>query len=338
MSVFESPLPLAAILFGLFWLAAVLVRARGTLELRTRLLEMFALATSRGLPLTPLASRAADEQSGRRKLRVARIHRELDRGGSLTDACAAAGRGLFPGHLIGAIRSAEGSAALPRALEAAARDAAGSQMLRHRLLVVALYPALVGVALLFVLQPVVRWIPDSLEIAEPASLRLVPVVAWSVIGALAVVALLWQALRRLCLLPGARLLASQRLLRALAPHLDAGEPLPMALRRAAPACGNRAMAAGARDAAAELEAGMGWHDAVGCMPVPRFVRDRLRGGDPAGMLPGLADECARRYGARVDRLFRWAHPLALLVLGVLAAMHFAGLMEILDRTREIALW
>jgi type II secretory pathway component PulF len=112
-------------------------------------------------------------------------------------------------------------------------------------------------------------------------------------------------------------------------------PLAEALRRAAPACGNAAMAAGARDAARELENGSDLCRALPEIPLPRFVQARLALARDYG---ALAEECALRYRAHSERMLRWALPVALLLLGALAALQFAGIMNYLAEVRRTLLW
>lgn len=322
---------IVAVLGGGLVLASTLGRLYGFLELRTRLLEMLALAVARGAPLMPLLARAAMERSGRTRLRLHRMHARLREGGTLSAACAAGGWGLFPPHVVAAVRAAEGTAALAGALDAAARDATSALQLRHRWALAAAYPLLLAALLALVSS---RW-SEFLAWWETRKAPVVPALlgtAAAVVGLALVVRL---ALRRLCVFEGPRLLAAERLLRAAAPHLAAGLPLPEALRRAAPACGNAAMAAGARDAARELEAGADPSRALPEIPLPRWARARLL---LAGDYAAVAEECALRYRDRAERALRWALPLALLVLGALAAMLFADVMDFLAETRRTILW
>jgi type II secretory pathway component PulF len=164
---------------------------------------------------------------------------------------------------------------------------------------------------------------------------LVSVLLWAAAAVVLAVLVVRFALRRLCVFEGPRLLAAERLLRALAPHVAAGLPLPEALRRAAPACGNAAMAAGARDAARELEAGADPSRALPEIPLPRFARARML---LAGDYAALADECALRYRDRAERALRWAVPLALFVLGAGATVLFAEVMTSLAEVRRTILW
>ncbi len=312
---------------------ATLVRYYGHLEVRTRLLELLALATARGAPLAPLVARSAAERGGRTRLRLQRIHARLAEGCTLSAACVEGGWSLFPPHVIGAVRAAEGTAALPAALDAAARDATAALHLRHRWLLVAAYPAILAVLLASTSaawsELLVWWDGETV-----ASATLVPALLWALAACVALVLVARFALRRLCVLEGPRLLAAERLLRALAPHAP-HVPLHEALRRAAPACGNAAMAAGARDAARELEDGADPSRALPEIPLPRFVHARLL---LARDYAALADECALRYRDHAERMLRWALPAALLVLGAVAALQFAGIMHFLDDVRRTILW
>jgi len=261
------------------------------------------------------------------------MHARLAEGAPLASACALAGRTLFPPHVLGAVRAAEGTAALPGALDAAAADATASLQLRHRWLLLAAYPVVVAVLLYLVIDRWQAWPEERLWASQAATAVLG--------GAAIVVGLVFAtslALRRLCVLEGPRLLAAERLLRALAPHVAAGTPLPEALRRAAPACGNAAMAAGARDAARALESGEPVATALREIPLPPFARVRLLvakdAARTAALHAALAAECARRYRERAERLFRWVLPVALLVLGAAAALQFGAIMDYLDHVRR----
>jgi type II secretory pathway component PulF len=267
------------------------------------------------------------------------MHARLAEGGTLSAACAAGGWALFPPHVLAAVRAAEGTAALPGALDAAARDATAALHLRHRWLLAAAYPTLLALLLasIFGLLEDVEWGLGAGIASGPAV-----AILWVAGGIAALLALAAFALRRLCVFEGARLLAGERLLRALAPHLAARLPLPEALRRAATACGNAAMAAGARDAGREIEGGADPARALRLIPLPAFARSRLglaHGPDRAADLyRALAEECAGRYRDRAERLLRWAVPLVLLALGAAAALQFAGLMRFLDDVRRSVLW
>jgi hypothetical protein len=52
----------------------------------------------------------------------------------------------------------------------------------------------------------------------------------------------------------------------------------------------------------------------------------------------LAEECALRYRAHAERMLRWAVPVALLLLGAVAALQFAEIMNYLAEVRRTILW
>ena len=126
-------LGIGIVLGGLLWTR--LFRNRNRVEFRARFCEIAAMAARRGQPLTAFV-RAANEEFRSRAL--ARMHAALEEGVTFAEA----GRGLLGRETTRALAAAEGTAAFPRALEAAAVDSERSLDMRHRALLALAYPAL----------------------------------------------------------------------------------------------------------------------------------------------------------------------------------------------------
>jgi type II secretory pathway component PulF len=151
---------------------------------------------------------------------------------------------------------------------------------------------------------------------------------------------------RIPLLSGfGRLLHAERTLRALSPSIAGGAPLSRALRIAAPAAGDPRSAAAAEGAAAAADAGERAERVWRCAGLPAFAAARLAAASaraPAAFartLDALAEECAARFEARLERFLRWAQPLVIAFFGLVLALHFSALFEVVDRVRiEGGLW
>jgi len=331
-------LPVAVLALGAAWFFLLAFRSRSRLEFRARLLEVLARATRNDLPLTPLLESAVAEHRGRRRRVLERIHDRLEEGASLSEACAAADPRFFPRHVQGALRAAEGSAALAPVLAATASDVSTSLAARHRVTLTLAYPLLLGCVVVGFQQGALRLVTEDLEgwatLAQGA--------VWACLALVFAATLAGLVLHYLRALPGGRLVAGERMLRAMAPQVRAGSSLPESLRRCADTAGSGRHARAARAVARQIEAGAPLADVVTGLHWPDFVVARLAGegsrepGRLAQLLAGLADECARRYRARVEKALRWAYPLAIAAIGVLVALQFAAVMQYINYWRGVA--
>lgn len=310
-------------------------RSRSRLEFRARLLEVLARATKSDLPLAPLLERAAAEHGGRRRQALERIHDRLEEGATLSEACASAGRRFFPRHVQGALQAAEGGAALAPVLAATADDASTSAAARHRITLTLVYPLLLGCLLVAGQQGVLGLITESLEGWTPPAAAAAQVAVWACVALVAGGTLAALVLHFFRALPGGRLVAGERMLRAMAPQIRAGVSLPESLRRCAETAGTGRHARAALAAARRLDSGAPLGDVVAGLSWPEFVVARLQGagsrepGRLAQLITGLADECARRYRMRVDATLRWTYPVAIAATGALVALQFAAVMQVI---------
>ncbi|MFB3066020.1 MAG: type II secretion system F family protein [Planctomycetota bacterium] len=328
------------------------VVGRRQMEFRARLCEVMARATARGLALVPLLERAEKEHRGRRRKTLAGILQRMRAGIPLSESLASA-PGAFPPQVVSAVRAAEGTAALAGVLADQASDAVGVLAARQRALLAVLYPALLCVVLLVTHGFWVVWMDDAelwyaswgprwILRADRVSGIAVALVLTGVL-ALLMCARRFGSLR--VLLPGARLRGSERLLRNLSSLVAGHLPLHTALRGAAPACGNRAVERGALQAADLLEQGGTTYAAWAVTGLPESIRARASASGPSSAarlcerLRSLADECARRHNALIDRLLRWLHPVSLLVVGVLVAFMLGAVFAgIRSYAVEAGLW
>jgi len=328
-------LPVAVLALAAAWFILLAFRSRSRLEFRARLLEVLARATKNDLPLAPLLESAAAEHGGQRRRALERIHDRLEEGATLSEACAAAGRRFFPRHVQGALRAAEGGAALAPVLAATASDASTSLATRHRITLTLVYPLLLGCVVVGFQQGMLRELIEDLDNWAAPAAAIAQVAVWVCLALVAAGTLAGLVLHYLRALPGARLVAGERMLRAMAPQVRAGIALPESLRRCAETAGTGRHARAAHAAARQLESGAPLEDAVVILAWPDFVAARLAGagsrepGRLAQLMTGLADECARRYGARVDKALRWTYPVAIGATGVLVALQFAAVMQVI---------
>jgi type II secretory pathway component PulF len=328
-------LPVAVLALAGAWLFLLAFRSRSRLEFRARLLEVLARATQNDLPLAPLLESAVAEHGGRRRRVLERIHDRLEEGASLSEACATAGRRFFPRHVQGALSAAEGSAALAPVLAATADDASSSAAARHRVTLTLVYPLLLGCLVVACQQGTMSFITEGLEDWTPPAAAIAQVAVWACLALVAAGTLAALVLHYLRALPGGRLVAGERMLRAMAPQIRAGVSLPESLRRCAETAGTGRHARAAHAAARLLESGTPLEDVVAILSWPDFVVARLAGagsrepGRLAQLITGLADECARRYEARVEKVLRWTFPVAIATTGVLVALQFAAVMQVI---------
>ncbi|MHC4847807.1 MAG: type II secretion system F family protein [Planctomycetota bacterium] len=205
---------------GLLWTR--LFGYRNRVELRARFCEIAALAARRRQPLGGLVRAAADEFGSRRLMRM---HAALEEGVPF----ATAGRKLFGREGARALTAAEGTAAFPDALSAAAADSERSLDLRHRALLALAYPALL---LLFLgvflgINTSLREIIDSLDHMHRAALWLQAAehAARATLYALGAAALVLLVFGRY---PGRALFAMERRLRR--GDMDVALPADLAAR------------------------------------------------------------------------------------------------------------
>ncbi|MHC4133576.1 MAG: type II secretion system F family protein [Planctomycetota bacterium] len=335
-------MPVAVLALAAAWFFLLAFRSRSRLEFRARLLEVLARATRNDLPLAPLLESAVTEHRGRRRRTLERIHDRLEEGASLNEACAEADRRFFPRHVQGALRAAEGTAALAPVLAATASDASTSLATRHRVTLTLVYPLLLGCVVVGAQQGSLHFLNDELTDWTPPAAAVAQVAIWAGLALVLAGTLAGIVLHYLRALPGARLVAGERMLRAMAPQIRAGLSLPESLSRCAEAAGTARHARAAQAAARRLESGAPLADVVTGLGWPDFVTVRLMGtgsrepGRLAQLLKGLADECARRYRARVERTLRWAYPLAIAAIGVLVALQFSAVMQIINYWQGVA--
>jgi type IV pilus assembly protein PilC len=152
--------------------------------------------------------------------------------------------------------------------------------------------------------------------------------------------------RRLPILDNmARLAGAERLLRSTAALVGAGLSLPQALRRAAPATGNARLTQAAVASAQLMDAGASADQAWSRTLLPTFaaLRAATATGAPndelAVSLSALASECGYRLTAQADRCLRWIHPVTIGLFGLLLALQFAGVFELIYKFHDEAmLW
>jgi len=348
----SDPTALVWALIGMVLIALMSIRfrVRHRYELRLRMLEMLALATSRRLPLPDLLERAATEARGVDRRRIKQLRRELLAGEPLSAAMAKQGKRRFPEHVVAAIRAGEESGRISPVLANLARNETGAIDVRHRAEMTLAYPAgLAGVLLLYggLTSNVfdewggiwsARGALDSTILYVGSWIG--PAMGVGILGAIALHALI---LRPLGFYPGARLLGWARLLRSAAPLAATGLTLHETLRHSAPASGDRGLTRATEAAADRLEQGAHPSTVWAALPAPVFVRERAAAGvrrssvQYSDLLEDLGIECARRYGERVSRWLRWIGPLAILAIAIAVLVQYGVLMHGLNVIRE-GLW
>jgi len=334
-------LPIAALaapfVFGLL--------RRGRAVRRAALFDVLALAACRGVPLAAPLHRAAAVAPPRRAVALQALAADLDAGRPLADALRDRLPHEVPAVVAASLAAGERASRLPQALDDASAEASRDLASGHRLTLAAFYPALlfVGIALLHVqvLTPRLGWFsPNELQdVASPFLPAVTAVEAALVALGLALVCV--PLVRRLRpLVDGA---ASARFLRSVGLLLQAGCPAHAALLEGADAAGVARLARAARRAGARVADGASLADAWQTLPLARAARERLAAASPTG-LPGLVadvaaacdacDACDARAARRVERWVRWTVPVATVAAGLLVALDYAVLTEMLNAARD----
>ncbi len=328
--------------------------ARASTELGGRILDLVVIATKWQQPLAPVLARAAGEARGAAKRRLTDVAARLQAGDGLADALHAGAGRCFSEPTLAAVRAAEGGPQLAGVVQRLAVQRDAAQEVRHRALLAAGYPAMVAALLLGfqVLGGRLRPRPDA---SLPAFEW--PHVAIWLVSIAFLAAWLGLALGRFTpqrgwaarvrglfaervpvLGPRLTELGVARALDAAGAAIAAGQPLPAALRAAAPAAGAPRLEVGLRTAAVRLAAGADLGAALAGAPLPPAVAVRLAAyqGDRAGLARlcgGLARELRRRLAEGFDAVLGWARPLAVLALGIVVALQLSALLGWLDAVR-----
>ena len=314
--------------------------------------ELLATSVRRGLPLLAgVRDVARSMRRSRFRASLDRVEAHLRRGDGLRQAFDTEGAG-FPrlyGHLLEA-GAAGGD--LPGVLLALGRNIRTDALFRRGVVEALVYPAFLFVmCVLFLTGFGVSFMPGVKSTAEALAMR-IPVltriaagdvaaarVAGSVlIGGATLALLAWylglrhtRTGRRLAEAVARRVPVYRDLHEAalwsaacetLALLLDAGVPMPQALRLAGPATGTKWLTGAFSRMADGVEAGMSVADAArraGDVPF-RFIRAVDSGetrGDPAGALKGLAADYRRAAENQADLFVRYLPPALALAFGVL---------------------
>ncbi len=325
-------------------------RAHSQLEFRIQLLEVLSAAVRQRLPLAPLLEQSALDLPKRRRRTVLNVAAALREGAALDEALAAEAARYFPEHVTQAIRTGAGTARLATMLDLLAGDLGRTMSARHRLVMALLYPAVVGGLLVFVASDwLATKLHPSLNDVESGNLpdwsMPLALVVWATVTLLLLLhALSTHENRRRpdlagkilsALLPplrrARRLLHGERLLRGMAILIQAGVPLPRAMRACAPSLGDARAEQQTLDAAWNMECGQPAELALARTPLPAFAAVRAAAAvraDPqtvAERLRALAAECASRGRAIHDRTIGLVNPVALALVGLALAGLFRDL-------------
>jgi len=314
-------------------------RTRKRRESRSRLLEVLARAARRGVPLPPIVTHVAAETPGENGHWIRRTAEALGNGASLGEALAATDRNWVPRHIAEAVTAAEGTDRLPDTLDALVIEDRRGLAHRHRMGALLLYPAVVLV--LVTLSPGLLAVRrTALALDAPVPPAWITTVSLAVAGLLVGGLVFGSLLRRLGVMPLTGLRSSARLLRTAGTLLVAGLPLGETLRRAGSVSGNVWLSLRARRAGRAVDRGDAPAEAWTSLRLPAFARARLLAAEGARLTTALAESaeiCEERYEAANERLQRLGYPLALLVVGALVAVHFAGVFRFIGSVQE-GLW
>lgn len=335
----------AAVVLGLPLVALATPFVLGTLrraraERRAALLEAVALAARRGVPLAAPLRRAATVARPARAAALGALADDLDAGRPLAEALRGRLPREIPASVATALAAGERASRLPHALEHAAADASRDLAAGHRVALAVFYPALlfVGLALLHAgtLDARFAWAGSAAGIDTAGPITAVAAVRAALV-AVGLAAVLLPIVRRVR--PRVDGAASARFLRGVGLQLDAGRPLHAALAEGADAAGVARLARAARGAGARVATGEPAAEAWRALPLPRAARERLAVATPAGLarlLPEVADACDAREARRVERFVAWAVPAATLAAGLLVALDYAVLTDVMNAARDLA--
>ncbi len=358
---------LGVLVVGLF-VPAYVVRRR--LDFRGQILDLLATAARRHVPFGPLLERAAAEHRGRRREVLSGVAAEMNRGAALSRALEARARALFPNRIIAAIQTSEGSAQVSALLSSLAHETTKALDARHRVAMTMFYPICLGAFLIGLQTFYIDFVGTGAAALHgptaDVTARGVLITRFATVGVVAIwvavgLALFYRVLgwrfeccqrlvdagaRRFLLLDRLlRLAGAERLLRSVSALVAAGLSLPQALRRSAPATGSARIAKAALAGAELMEAGISAENAWCRTLLPQFAALRAAtatGSPPAELaqaLSSLATECGHRLTAQVDRCLRWIHPIAIGLFGLLLALQFAGVFELIHHfQRGARLW
>ena len=317
------------------WLRAWLLRGR--LEFRLRLLQLLGLACERGQPVTPLIAAAEREHTGGRRRALTALRTALESGDSLAAALGTAGRPWFDADVVHSVEAAEGTGRIGATLTALADEHALELHARHRLGLALLYPTLLVllvVGLHGYVQTMLGWAIRAPTADSFAAL-------WLGVGAV-VAWVLSKLLRTYDLWPGARALASARLLRLTSILAGAGVRVPDALRRAARACRRRSVRDAAGEIADRLEAGERSSDTWQPLGLPPALTLRMGALDSRPVTEALTDlthRLALRARQRRERFLRWLQPASILLVAAIVLFEYSVLIGILGHAQDtVQLW
>jgi type II secretory pathway component PulF len=256
----------------------------------------------------------------------------------LSDALGRAAGRPFRGAVASVVAVVEGTAQVSTALEGVVLELDRHAATRHRLILNAFYPVVLGACLAGLIISMQALIVDGGYTPDPEVALVQPAgpVAILVLGVVAVallfgIAQIVGAIFRPRLLPARRALQRVRVLRSCGHLLRAGMPLAHALQRAALAATSPRVVARALDASNRLEAGApaaavwqaaGFPDG----DVARLVQGR------GVALPAVLDDVAFRTEARSRRrLDRWCatlYPVSLLLFGAAVLWIYSSLARL----------
>lgn len=322
------------------------LRSRARLEFRAEFFDRLAHACRRAVPLLPFLAALAQGRREREQQMIESLSARIAEGDSLADALATLPRSMAPPHVIGAVRAAEGTSRLPAVLASVADDAGDALSLRHRAFLIGLYPLFLIVLVLSTHLLMVRYFEHrigggNVGLVFPSADSPEAWIALGLVSAVLLAVLVGVGLRLLGLSPGARRIATARVLRTSGLLVEAGLPVTTAFERAAGAAGSRRFERVVKQAAARVEAG---EDVDGFFDVLRLPAvDRLRlqsaGRRIGDVMQDVSASCVIRWRAWQEGWMRRMGPITILAVGLLVFIDFRIVMGTLERLRfEAGLW